>query len=258
MYVSTKASNDVRAPMKFIIDDDATPVAHHTPIPAPIHWQELVKGGLDLDVWLGVIKLVPNGTPLLWCHWMVICAKKSGIRHVAADTISCNPVGATNDLSLNDDANLVSTNKFLTIPHSLPMAIPSIRAQPDMPTLYFSEEDLLCGQLETVYKFKIRLDHTLSAKWHKTEIVIEVHQFDQYVIRVDGSGRVTLRNRKFLHLYYPVIARSQWPHYPHLLATAMVTKTTTGVLTTSKASAPATCPEPVNASEKGQPTTPPY
>ncbi|GFO16876.1 hypothetical protein PoB_004338100 [Plakobranchus ocellatus] len=38
-------------------------------------------------------------------------------------------------------------------------------------------------------------------KWDKTGIVIEVRQFDQYVIRVDGSGRVTLRNRKFLCLY---------------------------------------------------------
>lgn len=41
-------------------------------------------------------------------------------------------------------------------------------------------------------------------KWDKTGIVIEVRQFDQYVIRVDGSGRVTLRNRKFLRKYIPV------------------------------------------------------
>ena len=35
-------------------------------------------------------------------------------------------------------------------------------------------------------------------KWDKTGLVIEVRQFDQYVIRVDGSGRATTRNRKFL------------------------------------------------------------
>ena len=34
-------------------------------------------------------------------------------------------------------------------------------------------------------------------KWDKTGVVIEVHQYHQYVIRVDGSGRITLRNRKF-------------------------------------------------------------
>ena len=41
-------------------------------------------------------------------------------------------------------------------------------------------------------------------KWDKTGNVIEVRQFDQYVIRVDGSGRVTIRNRKFLRKYTPV------------------------------------------------------
>ena len=29
-------------------------------------------------------------------------------------------------------------------------------------------------------------------KWDKTGIIIEVRQFDQYVVRVDGSGRITL------------------------------------------------------------------
>ena len=41
-------------------------------------------------------------------------------------------------------------------------------------------------------------------KWDKTGQVIEVRQFDQYVIRLDGSGRVTLRNRKFLRKFEPV------------------------------------------------------
>ena len=40
-------------------------------------------------------------------------------------------------------------------------------------------------------------------KWDKTGTVIEVRQFDQYVVKVDGSGRVTLRNRKFLRKYEP-------------------------------------------------------
>lgn len=41
-------------------------------------------------------------------------------------------------------------------------------------------------------------------KWDKTGVVIEVRQFDQYVVRVDGSGRMTTRNRKFLKKYIPV------------------------------------------------------
>lgn len=45
-------------------------------------------------------------------------------------------------------------------------------------------------------------------KWDKTGVVVEVRQFDQYVVRVDGSGRVTLRNRKFLRKYLPIIPRA--------------------------------------------------
>jgi hypothetical protein len=41
-------------------------------------------------------------------------------------------------------------------------------------------------------------------KWDKTGVIIEVRQFDQYAVKVDGSGRVTLRNRKFLRKYVPV------------------------------------------------------
>ena len=36
------------------------------------------------------------------------------------------------------------------------------------------------------------------SRWDITGTVIEVRDHDQYVIRVHGSGRVTLRNRKFL------------------------------------------------------------
>ena len=42
-------------------------------------------------------------------------------------------------------------------------------------------------------------------RWDKTGTVIEVRQNDQYVVRVDGSGRVTVRNRKFLRKYEPVV-----------------------------------------------------
>ena len=41
-------------------------------------------------------------------------------------------------------------------------------------------------------------------KWDKTGTVIEVLQNDQYRIRMDGSGRATLRNRRFLRKFLPV------------------------------------------------------
>lgn len=40
-------------------------------------------------------------------------------------------------------------------------------------------------------------------KWGKTGVVVEVRQYNQYVVKVDGSGRATLRNRKFLRQFTP-------------------------------------------------------
>ena len=40
-------------------------------------------------------------------------------------------------------------------------------------------------------------------KWDKTGVIVEVRQFDQYVVKVDGSNRATLRNRKFLRKFLP-------------------------------------------------------
>ena len=65
-------------PLRLMVDRDATPVAWHTPIPVAVHWQDEVKAGLDQDVRLGVLEEVPIGTPVTWCHRMVICAKKNG------------------------------------------------------------------------------------------------------------------------------------------------------------------------------------
>lgn len=65
-------------PLALMINPDATPVAHHKPVPVPIHWQQQVKSDLDRDVNLGVIEPVPIGEPVTWCHRMVVCAKKDG------------------------------------------------------------------------------------------------------------------------------------------------------------------------------------
>ena len=65
-------------PMRLMVDQDAKAVALHTPIPVPVHWQDETKAGLDRDVCLGVIELVPVGMPVTWCHRMVVSPKKSG------------------------------------------------------------------------------------------------------------------------------------------------------------------------------------
>ena len=40
-------------------------------------------------------------------------------------------------------------------------------------------------------------------KWDKTGTVVEALEHDQYCIKVDGSGRLTRRNRRFLRAYTP-------------------------------------------------------
>ena len=64
--------------MRLMINPEAIPFAIHKPIPIPVHWQEDVYEGLDQDCRLGVIEKVPVGTPVTWCHRMVICSKRSG------------------------------------------------------------------------------------------------------------------------------------------------------------------------------------
>ena len=41
-------------------------------------------------------------------------------------------------------------------------------------------------------------------RWDRTGVVMECKDFDQYVIKVDGTGRLTLRNRKFLRQLMPI------------------------------------------------------
>ena len=35
-------------------------------------------------------------------------------------------------------------------------------------------------------------------KWGRSGVIIEVRDFDKYIVKVDSSGRLTLRNRRFL------------------------------------------------------------
>ena len=43
-------------------------------------------------------------------------------------------------------------------------------------------------------------------KWDKTGIIVEVRQYNQYLVKMDGSNRTTLRNRKFLRRFLPARA----------------------------------------------------
>lgn len=83
-------------PVRLLVNQEKEPMAHHTPIPVPIHWRDKVKEGLDKDVCLGVIEPVPIGTPVTYCHRMVICAKKNGKPRRTVDMQALN-INATRE-----------------------------------------------------------------------------------------------------------------------------------------------------------------
>ena len=41
-------------------------------------------------------------------------------------------------------------------------------------------------------------------RWERTGIVVETKDHDQYNVGVDGTGRLTLRNRRFLRNFTPI------------------------------------------------------
>ena len=57
-------------------------------------------------------------------------------------------------------------------------------------------------------------------KWDKTGTVVEVEANDQYRVKVDGSGRVTLRNRRFLRKFVPPTTSFGEPQVPSLAVRA--------------------------------------
>ena len=46
------------------------------------------------------------------------------------------------------------------------------------------------------------------SKWGKSGVVVEVKDCHQCVVKVDGSGRFTVQNRKFLRKFIPHVCKS--------------------------------------------------
>ena len=43
----------------------------------------------------------------------------------------------------------------------------------------------------------------VARRWDRSGVVLEAEEYDQYKVRVDGSGRITVRNRRFLRKVTP-------------------------------------------------------
>ncbi len=65
-------------------------------------------------------------------------------------------------------------------------------------------------------------------KWDRSGTVVELLNHDQYRIKVDGSGRLTLRNRRFLRSYTAVSHSISYPVAPDQIPIAEVNPTRPG------------------------------
>ena len=52
-------------------------------------------------------------------------------------------------------------------------------------------------------------------KWDRSGVVVESPSHDQYRVKVDGSGRLTLRNRRFLWAYTPATPHTHTQQQPN-------------------------------------------
>lgn len=50
-------------------------------------------------------------------------------------------------------------------------------------------------------------------RWDRTGTVVQCRDHDQYLVKVDGSGRLTLRNRKFLRKIEPYFPNQKYPFF---------------------------------------------
>ena len=84
------------------------------------------------------------------------------------------------------------------------------------------QEELLSEHTKTLVPLKVSDVDSIQnqhgphpLKSDKSGTVVEVMQYDQYKIRMDGSGRVSVRNRKFLKKIVPFNSVSRTGHITH-------------------------------------------
>ena len=78
--------------LRLHVDPDATPVAHHKPIPIPLHHEEKTHQDILDDIQMGVLEEVSEPSP--WCHLMVTATKADGTPRRTVDLSPLNKQSA--------------------------------------------------------------------------------------------------------------------------------------------------------------------
>ena len=127
----------------------------------------------------------------------------------------------------------------------------------DLPSLELGEHVFIQNQKAT---------GKMAKRWDRTGVIVENMGFDKYLVRVDGSGRTTQRNRRFLRQFKPAttaqipmsMGRPGGPDYsfstPIQTSTPDATTTTTPATpTTTFYGSPATSPRHQLTPDTGTP-----
>ena len=99
-----------------------------------------------------------------------------------------------------------------------------------------------------------------AKKWDRTGIVVDCPGYDKYSIRMDGSGNVTDRNRKYLRVFTPDhLLNPPTPHRPCMEQPTQTEVETppSGEGTLSPEEVPLTTPQESNTPEAPQVQEPP-
>ena len=77
--------------------------------------------------------------------------------------------------------------------------------------LYASQEEIWTEQTKTLAKIPVGAEVSVQnqtgnrpKRWDRTGTVVEILPHQQYKVRMDGSGDISLRNRRFLRKIMPI------------------------------------------------------
>ena len=85
----------------------------------------------------------------------------------------------------------------------------------------------------------------IAKRWDKTGLVLENMGYNKYRVKIDGSGRVTDRNRQYLRQFSPVTSQQPgpWPE-PRYIPKPVVVQTTPDQAAPSQTASPSTPESP--------------
>ena len=167
-------------PMELFLQNNARPHAVYQPAVVAVHWETKVKQDLDRDVALGVLEVVPENTPMTWCHRMVICRKHNGDPRRTVD------MQKLNDVSVRQCHPTQSPlQQAMTVPHNTKKSV--LDAWNGYHSVAIREED---RHLTTFYTKWGRYRYRCAPQGYQASGDAYTHRYDKITMGVKDVKRV--------------------------------------------------------------------